>query len=463
MAGLAVLAVLCLQLALPASARGPLPLPDTDRDDVPDAYDNCPSFANARQEDMDRDGIGDVCDPDLDGDGVVDKGLPGTLLDDCPRLVNRDQLDTGGSSDGNLCKTPDANLTAYPTQQPLAVYAGQEFQVAYQLPPKANHTAVHLTRGVPGENISFELFAADGGVWGTKLTAPANPAVYAVDVTYDLGKDNKTLAAGAVRVYGRSFGPCSTAPSQSGSLAVDAEAATHNLTPTLVIGSTSHPFARSSTATTALFDWSLYDNATRNLTVWASVRADPAYVPGFADLPVSGSHLAFTGCKVGLWTLSIAAYAGTHLVAAGSYPFVVGEQPIRWQDILATNDAVTIHAQVTPAGTYVNWTLPDNGTWPGVPQELVVERIPPGATHVVAIHFVPAANLTTNGTWLDVDAPEGAAYRVALTFRDGQTEPPGIHAFVPATPMPVKKSGAVAVLPVALLLGLAVLVRRRVG
>jgi DNA-binding beta-propeller fold protein YncE len=40
-----------------------VPPPDTDGDGIPDSSDNCPSQANPDQNDMDKDGMGDVCDP----------------------------------------------------------------------------------------------------------------------------------------------------------------------------------------------------------------------------------------------------------------------------------------------------------------------------------------------------------------------------------------------------------------
>jgi hypothetical protein len=44
---------------------------DTDADGIPDDSDNCTQIANEDQRDTNADGIGNVCDPDLDGDCVV--------------------------------------------------------------------------------------------------------------------------------------------------------------------------------------------------------------------------------------------------------------------------------------------------------------------------------------------------------------------------------------------------------
>ncbi|GAB6093958.1 hypothetical protein JCM14469_02100 [Desulfatiferula olefinivorans] len=44
---------------------------DTDGDTIRDGADNCPLIPNTDQADLDGDGVGDVCDPDRDGDGVL--------------------------------------------------------------------------------------------------------------------------------------------------------------------------------------------------------------------------------------------------------------------------------------------------------------------------------------------------------------------------------------------------------
>jgi hypothetical protein len=68
--------------------------PDGDGDGVPDEEDNCSATVNADQADQDGDGVGDVCDSDVDGDGVAND------VDACPGFDDGIDGDGDGIPDG---------------------------------------------------------------------------------------------------------------------------------------------------------------------------------------------------------------------------------------------------------------------------------------------------------------------------------------------------------------------------
>lgn len=75
---------------------------DSDGNGVIDPQDNCPLTPNDDQADFDGDGLGDACDADPDGDGIING-------DNCPTVPNADQTDTDGDGVGDSCDPDDDN------------------------------------------------------------------------------------------------------------------------------------------------------------------------------------------------------------------------------------------------------------------------------------------------------------------------------------------------------------------
>ncbi|XP_030049084.1 thrombospondin-4 [Microcaecilia unicolor] len=75
---------------------------NSDQDIFGDACDNCRLALNNDQRDTDEDGKGDACDDDMDGDGIKN------FLDNCPRVPNIDQKDKDNDGVGDVCDScPD--------------------------------------------------------------------------------------------------------------------------------------------------------------------------------------------------------------------------------------------------------------------------------------------------------------------------------------------------------------------
>ncbi len=120
----------------------PVQAGDKDSDRILDADDNCPNIANAGQWDKDKDGLGNECDDDIDGDGFThvvelsegtkawDKNSFPTVdtapdsdedgiadnKDNCPETANTAQTDTDNNGIGDACQEQNkyAELN-YPT------------------------------------------------------------------------------------------------------------------------------------------------------------------------------------------------------------------------------------------------------------------------------------------------------------------------------------------------------------
>jgi hypothetical protein len=105
---------------------------DADEDGVVNDEDNCPQTWNAWQEDMDNDELGDVCDPDSDGDGVPnhedcgplnDQVAPGAdercngIDDDCDGEIDEGFPDEDGDGIPDCEVIDDEDLDGVPDEQ----------------------------------------------------------------------------------------------------------------------------------------------------------------------------------------------------------------------------------------------------------------------------------------------------------------------------------------------------------
>jgi hypothetical protein len=70
--------------------------PDDDNDGTPDAQDSCPGVIDVGL-DTDNDGVDNACDNDDDSDGITDAN------DNCPLVANADQSDEDRNGTGDLC------------------------------------------------------------------------------------------------------------------------------------------------------------------------------------------------------------------------------------------------------------------------------------------------------------------------------------------------------------------------
>lgn len=86
---------------------------DTDGDGIVDGEDNCPHIVNADQIDANANGIGDACE-DFDADGIIN------AQDNCPLVANRAQIDTDGDGIGDAC---DDEESRFFEKQQWIVYA----------------------------------------------------------------------------------------------------------------------------------------------------------------------------------------------------------------------------------------------------------------------------------------------------------------------------------------------------
>lgn len=129
---------------------------DTDGDGVPDfgsdgvtALDNCRDTPNRDQEDLDGDGMGDVCDGDTDGDNIDDQNALGQPNDNCPLVPNPDQADTDGDGIGDACDlVNDAEYACGASGEPFTPMLASDVDVRAVATEDASDCTLSLLGGL---------------------------------------------------------------------------------------------------------------------------------------------------------------------------------------------------------------------------------------------------------------------------------------------------------------------------
>ena len=143
---------------------------DLDADGVGLANDNCPEDSNADQSNLDSDTFGDVCDADLDGDGVLDKeGIDADF--------NLDQLSTSFFSiagDNQLAQTFPVSASGELTQINLPVFCSTgDLTISIQtLNILGRPSGAIIASQTYIEGVDFP--SSNSGVVNFVLTTPAN-------------------------------------------------------------------------------------------------------------------------------------------------------------------------------------------------------------------------------------------------------------------------------------------------
>jgi len=100
---------------------------DYDCDGIDNAKDSCPNTYNPSQKDTDKDTIGDVCDDDIDGDrvknpigivdeeGKIDIAKRTKEMDNCLFIINTGQQDINHNGIGDLCENINNQIGLYIT------------------------------------------------------------------------------------------------------------------------------------------------------------------------------------------------------------------------------------------------------------------------------------------------------------------------------------------------------------
>ncbi len=338
------------------SVKGGL-LADTDGDVLTDNRDNCPAAANPDQADLDDDGLGNACDPDMDGDGISNDDEIANGTDPLngyipPVVTGLVLIDTrqGGTvvADWSTYADPVDRFAVYVSAAPFVtvaglspfrVLSGSTFSLALEGLPDNVPAYVAIVPVSAGNQFSA---AATGsavtptrrGVAGTVTEAGTGKPLSGIEVTM-AGRSVTTDLNGWYVLTGIAPGSYTLTAGEAGGsvlfvagsygVTIANAVSTQNIT--LNRQATLPPAAPQNLAGTA-------DNGKALLT-WGAVSA----------VDLAGYHVYRDGVKITPYAVLTAGYLDTNLANGTAYSYRVSAV-----NQAGTESALSNEVSVTPVG-----------------------------------------------------------------------------------------------------------------
>ncbi len=167
-------------------ARDPLAsdfsLQDTDGDGLTDDIDNCPATVNPDQNDFDVDGLGDLCDPDLDNDGL-ENGLEAAIGS------NPYNIDTNGDLiTDNVAWENNESLGVAVYMEPATIREGDSQVTISGVRSEDAQVMVSVSGGATAEFVNYP----DETSWNCLITGLADYGRYDVALSATESDSNET-------------------------------------------------------------------------------------------------------------------------------------------------------------------------------------------------------------------------------------------------------------------------------